>query len=103
MNKTPAVRFKGFSDEWEQRKLGNLGTLKNGMNFSKDSMGIGFPFVNLQDIFGKSIIDADNLGKAMATPEQLRDYNLIAGDVLFVRSSVKLRYSFSLHFVSRLV
>ena len=90
MNKTPAVRFKGFSDEWEQRKLGNLGTLKNGMNFSKDSMGIGFPFVNLQDIFGKSIIDADNLGKAMATPEQLRDYNLIAGDVLFVRSSVKL-------------
>ena len=90
MNKTPAVRFKGFSDEWEQRKLGNLGTLKNGMNFSKDAMGIGFPFVNLQDIFGKSIIDADNLGKAMATPEQLRDYNLIAGDVLFVRSSVKL-------------
>lgn len=90
MNKTPAVRFKGFSDEWEQRKLGNLGTLKNGMNFSKDAMGIGFPFVNLQDIFGKSIIDADNLGKAMATPEQLRDYNLISGDVLFVRSSVKL-------------
>ena len=78
------------TNAWEQRKLGDLGTLKNGMNFSKDAMGIGFPFVNLQNIFGRNEIDANNLGKAMATPGQLKDYNLIAGDVLFVRSSVKL-------------
>jgi len=36
---------------WEQRKLGELGSLKNGMNFSKEAMGIGFPFVNLQNIW----------------------------------------------------
>lgn len=75
---------------WEQRKLGELGSLKNGMNFSKDAMGIGFPFVNLQNIFGNNVIDVTNLGKATASDSQLKDYNLLNGDVLFVRSSVKL-------------
>lgn len=86
----PAIRFQGFTDAWEQRKLGELGSLKNGMNFSKEAMGIGFPFVNLQNIFGNNVIDVTNLGKAMASDSQLKDYNLLNGDVLFVRSSVKL-------------
>ena len=60
------------------------------MNFSKDSLGKGFPFVNLQDIFGRSEIDAKQLGRALASLKQLQEYNLLAGDVLFVRSSVKL-------------
>ena len=75
---------------WEQRKLGELGSLKNGMNFSKEAMGVGYPFVNLQNIFGNNVIDVSDLGKAMASDSQLKDYNLINGDVLFVRSSVKL-------------
>ena len=86
----PKIRFKGFTKDWEQRKLGELGSLKNGMNFSKEAMGIGFPFVNLQNIFGNNVIDVTNLGKAMASDSQLKDYNLLNGDVLFVRSSVKL-------------
>ena len=86
----PKLRFPEFTDDWEQRKLGELGNFKNGMNFSKDAMGHGFPFVNLQDIFGKGVVDASNLGKAEASDGQLREYNLLAGDVLFVRSSVKL-------------
>lgn len=77
-------------NDWEQRKLGELGSLKNGMNFSKEAMGVGFSFVNLQNIFGHNFIDVENLGKAMATSAQLKDYNLRKGDVLFVRSSVKL-------------
>ncbi len=86
----PTIRFEGYTDDWEQRKLGELGSLKNGMNFSKEAMGIGFPFVNLQNIFGNNVIDVTNLGKAMASDSQLKDYNLLNGDVLFVRSSVKL-------------
>ena len=88
--KVPEIRLEGFTGDWEQRKLGELGGLKNGMNFSKDAMGVGFPFVNLQNIFGKNVIDTDDLGKAMASSAQLNDYNLREGDVLFVRSSVKL-------------
>ena len=87
---TPEIRFPGFTDAWEQRKLGELGKMKNGMNFSKESMGIGFPLVNLQNVFGNNVIDCSNLGKAMASPAQLREYSLKKGDVLFVRSSVKL-------------
>lgn len=88
--KTPKLRFKGFTDDWEQRKLGDLGTLKNGMNFSKEAMGKGYPFINLQNIFGSNVIDLTKLEKAEATDSQLKDYNLQKGDVLFVRSSVKL-------------
>ena len=60
------------------------------MNFSKEAMGVGYPFVNLQNIFGNNVIDVSDLGKAMASDSQLKDYNLLNGDVLFVRSSVKL-------------
>lgn len=86
----PEIRFEGFTEDWEQCKLGELGTLKNGMNFSKDAMGHGYPFVNLQNIFGKNVINADDLGLAEASDNQLREYSLCLGDVLFVRSSVKL-------------
>ena len=88
--KAPKLRFKGFTDDWEQCKLGSLGTLKNGMNFSKEAMGKGYPFINLQNIFGSNVIDLTKLEKAEATYSQLKDYNLQKGDVLFVRSSVKL-------------
>lgn len=77
-------------DAWEQRKLGELGSLKNGMNFSKDAMGHGFHFVNLQNIFGNNVVNVNALGLADATEKQLLEYTLIEGDVLFVRSSVKL-------------
>ncbi|WP_029997728.1 restriction endonuclease subunit S [Streptococcus suis] len=88
--RVPKRRFPGFTDDWELRKLGELGTLKNGMNFSKDAMGTGFPFINLQNIFGKNVVDISQLGLAMASSIQLKNYNLQKGDVLFVRSSVKL-------------
>ncbi len=86
----PIIRFKGFTEEWEQRKLGDLGSLKNGMNFSKDAMGHGYAFVNLQNIFGNSVVNAKGLGLAEASEKQLLEYSLQKGDVLFVRSSVKL-------------
>ena len=86
----PEIRFKGFTDPWEQRKLGDLGSLKNGMNFSKDAMGHGYAFVNLQNIFGNNVVDVKSLGLAEASEKQLLEYSLQKGDVLFVRSSVKL-------------
>lgn len=29
-SKKPGIRFKGFTDDWEQRKLGELGTITTG-------------------------------------------------------------------------
>ena len=88
--KVPEIRFDGFTYDWEQRKLGELGSLKNGMNFSKEAMGHGFPFIYLQNIFGNNVIDVNKLELADATEKQLLEYSLLKGDVLFVRSSVKL-------------
>lgn len=53
-------------------------------------MGHGYAFVNLQNIFGNNVVDVQNLGLAEASEKQLIEYSLLKGDVLFVRSSVKL-------------
>ena len=87
--KVPELRFPGFTDDWEERKLGEIGSFKNGMNFGKDAMGHGSPFVNLQNIFGKNIVDDTTLELAESTEKQKVEYSLIKGDVLFIRSSVK--------------
>lgn len=53
-------------------------------------MGHGYAFVNLQNIFGNKVVDVKSLGLAEASEKQLLEYSLQKGDVLFVRSSVKL-------------
>ena len=35
MSKAPKLRFKEFSGDWEEKKLGELGEFKNGINKSK--------------------------------------------------------------------
>ena len=32
----PQIRFAGFTDPWEQRKLGELGSLHRGKRFTAD-------------------------------------------------------------------
>ena len=34
----PAIRFKGFSDDWEQRKLGDVATFINGRAYSQPEL-----------------------------------------------------------------
>ena len=87
--RVPEIRFEGFTDDWEQRRLGDLGSFKNGMNFGKSAMGHGHPFINLQNIFGKTVVDDKDLGLAVSSEKQRNEYNLLKGDILFIRSSVK--------------
>lgn len=89
-NEQPEIRLKGFSGDWEEFQLENLGEFKNGMNMDKDSMGFGNPFVNIQHVFESTEVTKHNLELVNATNKQKKDYNLLEGDVLFVRSSVKL-------------
>ena len=86
-SKVPQIRFKGFSEEWEERKIEDIGDLKNGMNFGKEAMGHGFPFVNLQDVFGKNIVNDNHLELAFSNETQRKEYNLLKGDVLFTQLS----------------
>ncbi|MFT8455551.1 restriction endonuclease subunit S, partial [Lentilactobacillus hilgardii] len=36
--KQPKIRFKGFNDPWEQRKLGNVITFINGRAYSQNEL-----------------------------------------------------------------
>ena len=36
--KTPRIRFKGFTDAWEQRKLGEIANIQKGQQLGKAEM-----------------------------------------------------------------
>lgn len=77
-------------EDWVVRKLVNIGQFKNGINKSAEDFGFGSPFVNLMDVFGKPVIKGNEaFGLINSTPLDKKEYSLIKGDVLFIRSSVK--------------
>lgn len=77
-------------EDWEVSKLGSIGEFKNGINKEAKDFGHGDPFVNLMDVFGVPLIyDATKLTLINSNETEKRIYNLIEGDVVFIRSSVK--------------
>ena len=50
--KKPKVRFKGYEDAWEQRKLGEIGFAKSGVGFPDNEQGgtEGIPFYKVSDM-----------------------------------------------------
>jgi type I restriction enzyme S subunit len=87
------LRFKDENGEdypdWEEKKLGELGELKNGLNKDKKDFGFGSPFVNLMNVFGKSEIYNQEFDLVNSNEKEKILYNILKGDVLFIRSSVK--------------
>lgn len=77
--------------DWEVKKLGELGEFKNGINKDKDDFGFGSSMVNLMDVFGKNYLEKSMEISSLvnATENELENYNLLEGDVIFVRSSIK--------------
>lgn len=71
-------------------ELGEIGEFKNGANFNQDDYGVGYPIVNVKQLFRGRYVDLnglESLGKeVLKRPEQLF---LKPGDILFARSSVK--------------
>ena len=86
--KAPVLRFKGFSDDWEQRKLGEVATFHNGdrgRNYPQESelVKIGIPFINAGDLINGKI-DTNNCKKI--TPDKfnsLRGAKLKIGDIVY--------------------
>jgi len=55
--KNPSIRFKGFTDTWEQRKLSDIVKLFGGYAFSSDdSNSCGVPWLKIANV-GKNGID----------------------------------------------
>ncbi|MGK4198301.1 restriction endonuclease subunit S [Fusobacterium sp. HC1336] len=88
MRKVPKLRFKEFSDEWEEKKLGDILEFKNGVNASKEQYGKGIKFINVLDILNNDFITYDNIiGKVDIDNNILEKYSVTYGDILFQRSS----------------
>lgn len=59
--KTPAIRFKGFTDDWEQRKLGEL------VEFNpSEELPDEFEYVDLESVVGTEMITHRHENKATA-------------------------------------
>lgn len=76
-------------EDWEVKKLGDIGEFKNGLNKGKEDFGFGYKFVNIQDAYNGQVINIDLLGKINATKDEVETYKLQKGDIVIVRSSVK--------------
>ena len=82
----PEIRFEGFTDPWEQRKLGNCGTTYGGLSGkTKEDFGHGNArFVPYTNVFDNPLTDT----KRLETVEIDSSQNKVAyGDTFFTVSS----------------
>ena len=84
--KEPELRFPGFTDDWEQRKLGDIGTTYTGLS-GKSSADFGHGdarFVTYMNVYSNSIADP-----TMVQPVEIdsKQKEVQAGDVFFTTSS----------------
>ena len=82
----PKIRFKGFSDAWEQRKLGEMGQTYTGLSGkTKDDFGHGQArFVTYMNVFSNPISNPEMTEPIEIDPKQ---NEVEVGDVFFTTSS----------------
>lgn len=86
--RVPKLRFPGFTEDWEQRKLGDFYTFKNGLNKEKVYFGYGDSIVNFTDVFHNRQIYSSTLkGKVSVNKKELENYKVKEGDLFFTRTS----------------
>ncbi|HEC2156609.1 TPA: restriction endonuclease subunit S [Staphylococcus delphini] len=84
----PELRFPEFSEEWEEKKLGELCTFSNGINAKKEQYGHGRKFINVLDILNKNYITYNEIIGKVAVSKEVEHRNKVEyGDLLFLRSS----------------
>jgi type I restriction enzyme S subunit len=85
---TGRTRLPGFNGEWQRVPLGKLLTFKNGLNKGREFFGFGTPIVNYMDVFKNAGIVCSKLeGRVSVTNQEIRNFDVRKGDVLFTRTS----------------
>lgn len=86
--KEPVIRFDGFTDAWEQRKLGELMSFSNGINAPKENYGKGRHMISVLDILSPFPIKYNDIKSSVQVDKNIEDKNKVEnGDLVFVRSS----------------
>jgi len=82
----PKIRFKGFTKDWEQRKLGDMGSTYTGLSGkTKEDFGHGdAKFITYMNVFSNPVANLDMTESVEIDSKQ----NCVkAGDVFFTTSS----------------
>lgn len=78
MEDTPKIRFKGFTDAWEQRKIGEITELKSASRVHKGEWTIeGVPFYRSSDVM--AAINGTKNDKAFISEELYEKLSSISG------------------------
>ena len=79
--KFPEIRFKGFTEAWEQRKLSDVtACIKNGYTYKADgSRDHRYKITRIESI-SSGVINTEKLG---SSDEINENYRLVDGDILF--------------------
>ena len=86
MGNKPRIRFKGFTEDWEQRKLGSIGSTYTGLSGkTKEDFGHGeAQYITYLNVFQNTISDITMTDKVKIDITQNEEEY---GDVLFTTSS----------------
>ena len=77
---TPKIRFKGFTDDWEQRKLPEFVSFFNGLTYTPDDVqNTGTLVLRSSNVKNGEIVDADNVyvNAKVATSENVQEGDII--------------------------
>ncbi|MEA3643749.1 MAG: restriction endonuclease subunit S, partial [Lamprobacter sp.] len=86
----PRLRFPEFREvrEWEQKKLSDLFSFRNGLNADKEKYGKGHKYISVLDIISGKPITYDSIHSSVEiTDKELELFKVEYGDILFQRSS----------------
>ncbi|WP_412921389.1 restriction endonuclease subunit S [Lactococcus raffinolactis] len=94
--KVPELRFAGFADDWEQRKLGDLATsFEYGLNASAKSFDGTHKYIRITDIddssrkFNSQSLTSPDIDLSSADNHKLKN-----GDILFARTGASVGKSY---------
>ena len=81
--KAPAIRFQGFTDDWEQRKLGDMVEFFSGLTYSPDNVikQPGTLVLRSSNVQNGEIVNADNV---YVDNEVVNSDNVQVGDIAVV-------------------
>ena len=87
----PEIRFKGFTDAWEQRKLGEIATekLSNGVMNNASNEDTGVRHINVVNMYTLDKIHIEDLTFSSYGENILKKCNIEIGDIFLTRSSLK--------------
>ena len=88
----PEIRFAGFTDAWEQRKLSEIcGTFEYGLNAAATTYDGKNKYIRITDIDDSShIFKTDDLTSPDADLDKADNYRLSDGDILFARTGASV-------------